>query len=88
MKGVERIKVLTYVLLALAGIIPLFIFPAISAGHLFGNYIFLYLVVAGITWWVFGSRHPTAMACTRLLAAAVCLAYSVLLAAWYWTMAR
>jgi len=88
MNGVKRITVLTYVLLALAGVIPLFMFPAISVGRIFGNYVFLYLVVAGITWWVFGSRHPTAMAYTRLLAAAVCLAYSVLLAAVYWAMAR
>jgi hypothetical protein len=88
MNGVRRITVLTYVLLALAGIIPLFMFPAISVGRLFGNYVFLYLVVAGFTWWVFGSRHPAAMAYTRLLVAAACLACSILVAAWYWAMAR
>jgi hypothetical protein len=87
MDGVKRLTILTYVLLALAGVILLFIFPAISAGRIFGNYVFLYLVVAGITWWTFGSRHPAAMAYTRLLAAAVCLAYSVLMAAYNWSMA-
>jgi len=87
MNDVKRITVVAYALLALAGIILLFIFPASSAGHIFGNYLFLYLVVAGITWWVFGSRHPTAMAYMRLLAAALCLAFSISLAAYYWKAA-
>lgn len=87
MNDIQRIAVVTYAVLAVAGIILLFIFPASSAGHMFGNYLFLYLVVAGVTWWVFGSRHPTAMAYARLLAAALCLVFSILLAAYSWKAA-
>lgn len=87
MNGAQRITVVTYVVLALAGVIPLFIFPAVSAGRLFGNYVLLYLVVAGVSWWAFGNRHPMAKAGTRLITAVACLVFSMSLAAFYWATA-
>jgi len=87
-KRVRGITLLSYGLLAIAGVIPLFLFPARGAGNLFTKYLLLYLVVAGIAWWFPGSRHPLAMAWMRLLAAAACLAFSILMTAYYWAMAR
>jgi hypothetical protein len=82
-----RITLLSYGLLAIAGIILLFLFPARGAGNLFTKYLLVYLVVAGVAWWFPGNRHPVAMAWMRLLAAGACLAFSVLMTAWYWAMA-
>ena len=83
----RRVTLLSWGLLAVAGVIALFLFPARGAGNLFTKYLLLYLVVAAVAWWFPGSRHPVAMAWMRLLAAAACLAFSILLTAWYWTTA-
>lgn len=83
----RRITLLSFGLLAIAGVMLLFLFPARGAGNLFTKYLLLYLVVAGVAWWLPGSRHQVAMAWMRLVAAAACLAFSILMTAWYWTMA-
>jgi hypothetical protein len=83
----RRVTFLSYGLLAIAGVVLLFLFPARGAGNLFTKYLFLYLVVAALAWWFPGSRHPMAMAWMRLVAAAGCLAFSILMTAYYWAMA-
>lgn len=84
MNDVRRITFATYVLLAIAGTILLFVFPPMSAGRLFGSYVFLFLVVTAVSWLTLGSRHAVAMAYARLLTAALCLGFSILMAAYYW----
>ena len=84
----RRIKLLSFGLLVIAGVVLLFLFPARGAGILFTKYLLLYLVVTGVAWWFPGSRHPVAMAWMRLVAAAACLAFSILMTAYYWAMAR
>ena len=83
----RRITFLSWGLLAIAGVIPLFLFPPRGAGNLFTKYLLLYLVVAGVAWWFPGNRHPVAAAWMRLLAAGACLAFSILMAAFYRAMA-
>lgn len=80
----RRITFLSFGLLAIAGVIALLLFPPRGAGNLLTKYLLLYVVVAGIAWWFPGSRHPVAMAWMRLLAAAACLAFSVLMAWFHW----
>jgi hypothetical protein len=87
MQRAKRITLLSWGLLAVAGVIALFLFPARGAGNLFTKYLLLYLVVAGVAWWFPGSRHPVAMAWMRFVAAAACLAFSILMTAYYWAMA-